>query len=312
MLRVFFLLFLYIPLAEATQCIGYFLDGKSIGVSDQWGDRGDQFTRLDMDGNISWPSGNHSAWYKSQTSLDLTPTTYSIALPKKVYLGTVPLDVSVPGKTAFDAPLSPKHNIYAIFDKQEGCRSFPGWSKVDDTWLAGGAIRIKLQGTGLPSGNYQVRIPYTIAWGTDGNQSEAGRVQGTWSEVNPASSTTGEFFVSFEIKNNCDLLDYSDVNLNHGILTPPSIKGNIKKVSRQIKCLSATNVKISLSPKKLDFKNGVNASLKIKNGQGDEITELKSVGTVPVQFDVESTLDTNNTIVAGTFSGHSILSITYQ
>ncbi|HDD8965288.1 hypothetical protein RBH39_23650 [Escherichia coli] len=77
-----------------------------------------------------------------------------------------------------------------------------------------------MEGTGLPSGKYYVKIPYTIGWGADTNESEGARILGLWREVNPVVNRTGFFDVTFEVKNNCQqagnkiTIDYGELSLD--------------------------------------------------------------------------------------------------
>ncbi|MCU6345184.1 hypothetical protein KSU16_24640 [Escherichia coli] len=316
--RLYYGLFIFFILAtqgKATQCIGYFDNAFTIGASSQWGNQGDQFASVNMTGILSWPSGRGTSMYKApHTGVPQGNwSTYSIALPKEVVVNGFPLTISVPGRTPFRTPLNPDYNAWLVNTVTEGCRALQsGWNAVSDAQISAGTIHILLQGQGLPSGIYNIQIPYTLAWGTDPNQSEAERVQGTWAEINPVNKT-GMFDLSFEVKNKCDIPGENDINFDYGTLSADNVNGSKKETHRQMTCLTASDVSLSLSPAIVDLKNGVVAMIKIKDATGAETNKLKIGGNnIPVQFSVESELQSKGQIKAGEFSGSSILSFDYD
>lgn len=308
----FFMLF-FVSSVNATQCIGYFSNAQSAGIVSHWGNKGDQFSSVNMVGGVSWPNGKAISMYKSPNEVKFGDhSTYTIALPKKVYIKNNTLDLSVLGRDPFNTPLNNGYNAWLVGTVREGCRALPpGWQLVNDTGVTAGSLSISLKGHGLPSGYYTVNIPYTLAWGTDPNQSEVARIRGTWAEINPANST-GAFDVSFEVKNKCDLSEASDIVFNYGGLSPDNVKGNKKEKRKVISCLNDSIITFSLSPSQVDLSNGIIANIKVKDMKGNEITTLSSVGNRTTQFNIESVLDTKGKVVAGEFSGSSVLTINYQ
>lgn len=300
---------------KATQCIGYYDNAFTIGASSQWGNQGDQFASVNMTGTLSWPSGKGTSMYKAPANgvPQGNWSTYSIALPKKILANGVPLIVTVPGQTPFSTPLNPDYSAWFVKTENEGCRGLnSGWNAVSDTRIRAGSIHILLQGQGLPSGIYNIQIPYTLAWGTDPGQSEAERVQGTWAEINPVNRT-GTFDLSFEVKNKCDIPGGTDINFDFGTLSADRVNGSRKEVQRQMSCLTAATVSLSLSPAIVDLKNGVVAVIKVKDTKGTETNQLNIGGNnIPTPFTVESELQENGKIKAGKFSGSSVLTLNYQ
>lgn len=300
--------------SEATVCLGYFTNPSDIGVSNQWGNQGDNFSSVNMNGKISWPSGQGSSLYKAPYN-GVVPgnySTYSIALPKKVLASGIPLDVSISGKTPFNTPLNQDYNAWLINTVTEGCRGLnPGWNVVNDANITGGNVNILLQGQGLPSGDYVVDIPYTLAWGTDPNQSEIERLKGTWSEINPANGT-GVFKVSFTVMNKCDFSGKKDIVFEYGVLSPSEINGKRKEVNGRISCLSSAEVSLSLSSKVIDLNNGVLAKIKIKDTNNNEIEKINVEGNNSAVFQIESELNVHNRITEGKFSGSSVLLVNYN
>lgn len=298
---------------NATECLGYFTNSQDIGISNQWGSRGDNFSKVNMRGSVSWPTNSGTAMYKSARALSPgNYATYSIALPKKIYKGKYTFNVSVKGKTPYPTPLFRNYNAWLIGTVYEGCRELsPGWNSVPGTGITGGQLDITLRGKGLPSGSYQVKIPYTLAWGTDPNESEYERFRGTWAEITPVN-TTGYFLVEFRVENICDISGSHDITFNYGTLSPDDIKGKKRESRKQMSCNSTSDIVFSLSPKQVDLNNGVIANVKVKDSTGKEITRLNSVGNSPVSFNIESILDVRGQVVAGDFSGSSVLTITYQ
>lgn len=298
----------------ATACIGYYTNPASVGILNQWGDQGDNFSLVDVKGYVSWPKGKGSSLFKSPVGGVPAGnwSTYSIALPKKVLVNNGgSLDVKVVGKMSFNTPLNQNYNAWLIHTVNEGCRGLnPGWNVVNDTNITGGNITIVLQGEGFPSGIYNVQIPYSLAWGTDPNQSEVERIKGTWAEINP-SNRTGTFKVSFEVKNKCDISG-QNVDFYYGTLTPDKINGNKKNKNLQLNCLSSAEVSLSLSPTIVDLKNGVIAKIKVKDMNDDEVKAININGGVAAVIKVESELEVVNAITEGGFSGSSVLSIKYK
>ena len=308
-----FFIFCFISSVNATQCIGYYTNSQTIGMVSQWGNKGEQFSSLNTKGTISWPKNSAQAMYKSPVGGVDSGTTYSIALPKRVYVaGNIPLDLYVEGKTAFETPLNPNYQAWLVQTTSEGCGSLHGvWEQLNAVTIAAGQFNISLRGKGLPSGSYKVELPYTIAWGTDPKQSAEARVQGIWTEVNPTGKT-GTFNIDFTVKNRCNLLDNQDITLNYGDLTPDVIQGNARKVSRELTCASTADVEISLSSRNVNLNNGSEADIKIKDSRGNEINKITVVGNTSEPFYVESTLNVNGHIVEGEFSGYSILTLSYK
>lgn len=300
--------------SEATVCLGYYTNSSGIGISNQWGNQGDNFSSVNMIGKVSWPTGGGSSLYKAPYN-GVAPgnhATYSIALPKKVWVKGFPLDVSVSGKTPFNTPLNQDYNAWLVNTVTEGCRGLnPGWNVVNDTLITGGNVNIILQGRGLPSGKYDIDLPYTLAWGTDPNQSEVERIKGTWSEINPANRT-GVFKVSFTVMNKCDFSGERDIAFKYGALSPGEINGKRKEVSRRINCLSSAEVSLSLSSKVIDLNNGVLAKIKIKDTNDNEIEKINVEGNNSAEFKVVSELNVHNRITEGEFSGSSVLIVNYN
>jgi hypothetical protein len=301
--------------SEATVCLGYFNNPSSIGISNQWGNQGDNFSSVNMKGNISWPSGKGSSLYKAPYDgvVGGNYSTYSIALPKRVWVNGVPLDISVSGRTPFNTPLNQDYNAWLVNTVTEGCRSGlnSGWNVVNNTAITGGNLSIILQGRGLPSGNYNLELPYTLAWGTDPNQSETERIKGTWAEINPINRT-GVFDVSFTVTNKCDFLGEKDIRFEYGALLPDEVNGRKKEVNRKVSCLSSAEVSLSLSSKVIDLNNGVLAKIKIKNMNGNEIEKINVKDNDFTEFKIESELNVYNKITEGEFSGNSILLVNYN
>lgn len=81
-------MFLFSIRSEATVCLGYFTNSSSIGVSNQWGNQGDNFSSVNMSGKIFWPTGKGDSLYKSPYGGVVAGnySTYSIALPKRVWV----------------------------------------------------------------------------------------------------------------------------------------------------------------------------------------------------------------------------------
>lgn len=306
-------MFLFSIRSEATVCLGYYINSSSIGISNQWGNQGDNWSSVNMKGGISWPTGKGDSLYKSSNGVVAgNYATYSIALPKRVWVNGVPLDISVSGRTPFNTPLNQDYNAWLVNTVTEGCRSLqPGWNVVNDTLITGGNLNIILQGRGLPSGDYRVDLPYTLAWGTDPNQSEVERIKGTWSEINPANRT-GVFNVSFIVMNKCDFLGGKDVVFKYGVLSPGEINGRKKEISGWINCLASADVSLSLSSKVIDLNNGVFAKIKIKDTNGNETEEINVKGNNLAEFKIESELNVHNRITEGEFSGSSILTLNYK
>lgn len=301
---------------KATQCIGYYDNAFTIGTSSQWGKQGDQFASVNMRGSLFWPSGKGTSMYKApaQGVPQGDWTTYSIALPKKILAKGVPLIITVPGRTPFSTQLNPDYSAWLVKTANEGCRQGlnSSWSAVSDTGISAGSIQIILQGQGLPSGIYNIQIPYTLAWGTDPGQSEAERIQGAWAEINPVNRT-GVFDLSFEVKNKCDTPGGTDINFDYGTLSADYVNGSRKEAQRQMSCLAATTVSLSISPAIVDLKNGVVAVIKVKDAKGIEIDQLNINGNnIPTTFTVESELQGKGKIRAGKFSGSSVLNVDYQ
>lgn len=302
--------------ANATKCIGYVLNNELV-VNSSWGKVGDQFSVVNMKGKASWPQKRCQTMYKSTPRVIPSGfhSTYSIALPKMVYAENIPLHISVlGGKRQVETPLNQEYSAWELGTKNEMCRGLPaGWNHINDALISPGNIDINISGKGVPSGHHKISIPYTIAWGLDPDQSESERLKGTWAEIKPGmDSLTGIFEVEFDVENKCDLLNNQNINLDYGALSLGTIDGNVKRVSRQVKCLSTTDIDITFTSKNVDLKNGIEAKLKVKDDSGNEITKLSSVGAVPKKFYVESLLNSGNNVVAGEFSGSSTLVITYQ
>lgn len=299
---------------EATACIGYYTNPASVGILNQWGEQGDNFSFVDVKGYVSWPKGKGISLFKSPVGGVPAGnwSTYSIALPKRVLVDKGgSLDVKVVGKMSFNTPLNQNYNAWLIHTVNEGCRGLnPGWNVVNDTNITGGNITIVLHGEGFSSGVYNVQIPYSLAWGTDPNQSEVERIKGTWAEINPANRT-GTFKVSFEVKNKCDISG-QNVDFYYGALTPDKINGNRKMKNLQLNCISSAEVSLSLSPTIVDLKNGVIAKIKVKDMNGDEVKSLNINGGVAVGIEVESELEAIDKITEGGFSGVSVLSVKYK
>lgn len=299
---------------EATVCIGYYTSAASVGISNQWGSQGDNFSSVEVRGDISWPSGGYVALYKipaGGVSLGHW-STYSIALPKRVFVKGVPLDVKVIGRMPFNTPLNQNYNAWLINTVSEGCRDrgLTGWNVVNNTWLSEGSLAIVLQGKGLPSGNYNVQLPYTLAWGADPAQSENDRVKGTWAEIDPVHGT-GTFDVSFEVNNKCDISKYK-VDFDYGALVPDRINGNQKREKLQLNCISSTDVSLSLSPAIVDLRNGVVAKIKVKDVNNNEVKSINVKENIPVEIKVESELKVVNKITEGNFFGGGVLSVNYE
>ncbi len=301
--------------SEATVCLGYFTNSSDIGVANQWGNQGDNFSSVNMNGRVSWPSGKGSTLYKAPYN-GVTRgnySTYSIALPKKVWVKGFPLDVSVSGKTPFNTPLNQDYNAWLVNTVTEGCRSGlkPGWNVVNDANITGGNVNIILQGRGLPSGNYKVDLPYTLAWGLDPNQSEVERIKGTWSEINPVNRT-GVLEITFTVMNKCDFSGEKDIVFNYGVLSPGEINSKRKEVNRRMNCLSSAEVSLSLSSKVIDLNNGVLAKIKIKDINDNEIEKINVEGNNSAEFKIVSELNVHNRITEGEFSGSSVLIVNYN
>ncbi|HHT2664594.1 TPA: hypothetical protein ACTYSP_004264 [Citrobacter freundii] len=306
----------FVSSVNATQCLGYFTNPQDVGITNQWGDRGDQFSSVNMEGRISWPSGTGMAMYKSlRPIVPGNYSTYSIALPKKIIVKNtgISLDVSVAGKVPFNIPMNYDYNAWLIGTIYEGCQGFnnDGWNLIANTGITGNNINVNLTGKGLPSGHYNIEVPYTLAWGTDPNQCEADRVRGTWAEIDPINST-GALIVSFIIENKCDVSGEQDIVFNYGSLSPDEIKGNKKEEHKFISCLADSTIELSLSPAQINLNNGVVANIFIKDSLGREIITLNSFKNKLSQFNIESILDVNGPVVAGKFYGSSILTLKYQ
>lgn len=299
--------------AYATKCIGYYTSNNLI--TSNFGNVGDQFSIVNIKGDLSWATGHTRAYYKSSIRHN-NGVIYSIALPKKIKTigNNYYLNITVPGKTPYNISAAPSYNAWFVQTEVEKCRIFENWSDVPDTFIDGGNIKIQLEGTGLPSGSYSVRIPYTIGWGADTNESEGDRILGLWREVNPAVNRTGFFDVTFEVKNNCQQtgVNKNVIAINYGDLSLDKVNGAKKSENYTIFCHDPTTVKVVLMPEKVDLKENLSAELIIKNSQGDKKRILFVDGQNTTTINIESVLKTDGNILPGKFSGSSILSVKYE
>lgn len=255
--------------AYATKCIGYYTSNNLITSS--FGNVGDQFSNTNIKGGLSWASGHTSAHYKSSIRHN-NGMTYSIALPKELNLtgNNYHLNITVPGKTPYNISAAPSYNGWLIQTVVENCGIFENWSDTSDTFIAGGNIKIQLEGTGLPTGSYSVRIPYTIGWGADTNESEGDRILGLWREVNPAVNRTGFFDVAFEVKNNCQQAG-NEITIDYGELSLDRVNGAKKTKTYTFSCHDPATVEFTLMPEKVDFDGKLSAELIIRNSLGNKM-----------------------------------------
>lgn len=295
--------------SKAAECIGYYTNSAQIGVMSQWGDKGDQFSNVNIVGNVSWPLSRGTAMYYSPNGVkgEGIWSTYSISLPKTIDINGVKLDVTIPGHDYLNFGNHPTKNIWILTSKNESCYAYPQWSLVDNVKIRPEIFNINIQGKALPSGTYNVTMPYVIAWALDRWKSPQERTKSIWPHI-PANTQTGEFNISFTVTNKCSLLSSQNIHFDYGSLPVDLVNGSTKEVNRQIKCLTPTNVTFSLLPATVNLNNGVTANIKVKKDNVEQNTILVDGNT---SFLVESVLQANGNIKTGAFSGSSVLNITY-
>lgn len=296
--------------AEASEswCMGYYT-GSSI-FNTQWRQQGDQNNRLNATGSTTWPTTRYLSRYWSTQKDGATITVYSMALPEQVSVaGNKILTLSAPNNK-LRIPGAPWFG-YQLHTTAENCVSTGGMWISRNAKITAGSIDMYLTGVGLPSGNYSVRIPYVLAWGTSQNLGVGQIFSKIWETGNVGvTDHTGEFDVSFTINNKCDITDISTIILNHGELTPGSAIANKSTSVRRVNCSAPTTIRFTLSPQVVPLWNGLESRLKVVDATGNAAETLLVNGSV--DFKVESTLNKVSNIAEGEFLGASVLVIEYD
>ncbi|HBC1707596.1 TPA: hypothetical protein ICA47_004376 [Escherichia coli] len=300
---------------KATSCIGYYKNFIIPSTGD-WKKVEDQFEKTKISGIVSWGSGKGTALYKGPKNgvPSGNYSTYSIALPKFVTLNDAKLSVSINNKTPHNVATNQNYFAWLIKTENDGCRQLRNdnvWFTIEGTRMSSGKITILLQGEGIKSGHYEFKLPYTISWGVDMHEAESERIQGPWKEIDPGSSTTGFFNISFDVDNSCNLTD-NVLNFNYGNIAANNVNKRKLGIQTKISCKRPAKLSLSLTPEIVDLKNGIVAKLRTVDTSGHNIKNIDVFPKTFSIFDVESVLEVRNKIQEGDFSGGAALTLTYQ
>ncbi|MCW2255619.1 hypothetical protein M2263_001710 [Providencia alcalifaciens] len=107
----------------------------------------------------------------------------------------------------------------------------------------------------------------------------------------------------------CDLS--GDLTINHGVLSPSELIGNMKEKELSLSCSNSASVKITFlttGGTNVDLGGGIYSTLSLPAGNS-----LTVKGTASSSFKVKSTLGKNTTTVtAGDYTGSAVMSLTYN
>lgn len=132
-------------------------------------------------------------------------------------------------------------------------------------------------------------------------------------------------YYDINIANVCNISD-SDININHGILSPSAVVNSIVKKEMNLACANVTPVilkLISLTPSSdsYEYSDSVSVSIggNIESRLSVILDEIKYkevrvdlVGNIPLTFKVNSELKpVNGKINSGAFTGNAVVKIDY-
>lgn len=295
-----------------TICVGYYV-GNNVGFTSYFS--GDQFNKLDLKTNGRWNGGSQASFYKSLRYF-AGWSSYSVAVPKKISLSgfSAQLTLTLSGNVI---TIPTDNNWQAVFVHQdhEGCMvdTHGSWQQVR-AGIKAGQININLSGYGLPSGQYQLDVPYILAWGSseDGNANRD--FQETWKAGNvEPSNVTGYFSIEFVVKNKCDITSKNnELVLKHGTMTPDIVSGN-KVISKELSlsCVAPTDVKFQFQPQRVELGNGVSSKLTLKISDREYSDNPVSATINSSKLKVISTLQ-GEVVAAGELYGTSVLTVFYD
>ncbi|MDK6579362.1 hypothetical protein QP300_11020 [Escherichia coli] len=265
--RCFFLtaFFVSFGVKASTICVGHYV-GNNVGFTSSF--VGDQFNKVNIKTHGRWNGGGQDSLYKSLRDF-AGFSSYSVAVPKQISLpgSSVQLTLTLSGNV-ITVPIDNRWQAVFVQQTNEGCavNTQGVWQQVH-VGIRAGQVNIALSGNGLPSGRYQLDVPYILAWGssTDGNANRD--FQDTWKAGNVGTSNvTGYFSLEFTIKNKCEITSVNnELVLKHGTMTPDVVSGS-KVISKELSlsCETPTGVRFQFQPQKVDLGNGVSSRLTLK------------------------------------------------
>ncbi|HDY1778227.1 TPA: hypothetical protein RPB66_004004 [Escherichia coli] len=309
----FFCFVISISARSNTVCVGSYV-GNNVGFTSLLG--GDQFNKVNVRTNGHWNGGYQLSHYKSTQTVEGL-TVYSVAVPKEIELSDNAgmLTITPSNNNVMTVPTNDKWQAIFIQQTREGCaRDTGGVWQDTSAGISSGSVSLNLSGKGLPSGTYQLNIPYVLAWGTSKDGDANRDFQNTWKAGNVGvNNVTGYFSINFVIKNKCEISYKNDILLDHGTLTPDDINGNQASSDElSVSCQIKTPVRFQFNPQQVELGNGVISQLSLnfsgKNNLDMSIPEMIKND----KFKVTSTLQKKSNVMAGKLKGVSVLNITYD
>ena len=296
-----------------TICVGYYV-GNNVGFTHSF--VGDQFNRINIKSYGKWDGGSQMSNYKSLYAFK-GYSTYSVAVPKQVSLpgSSVQITLTLTGNV-ITVPTDNKWQAVFILKDGWGCeKNTRGvWMPIYAA-ITAGQIGVNLSGKGLPSGQYQLDVPYILAWGSSKDGNETRDFQETWKAGNVGTREfTGYFSLKFTIKNKCEItsLINNKLELEHGTMTPDEVSGHrVTSKELSLSCKTPSRVKFQFQPQKVDLGNGISSRLTL-NISGTEYSDNPVSAVIDnSKLKVISTLQ-GKSDVAGELYGVSVLTVLYD
>ncbi|EAB2297529.1 hypothetical protein MLA66_004423 [Salmonella enterica] len=290
------------------QCVGHYVGDN---VSYQQSNIGDAFNKFSATLRGNWPGGGQSSKYLSWQSFGRGRTAYSVAIPKSTSLNVLGqvYKVHLNAVGAFDVPGTSNWQAFKTSETEEGCvvNTGGGWMDIH-AGITSGYVSFTVQGRPLPSGQFDLTLPYILAWGTSpGGDSYEYLARRSWDYVG-VGNVTGYFNVKMVIQNKCDI---SALNLtfDHGRLYPNQIQGHTVKKSLSVICDEVSTIKFTFtnsSPSNLEIKSNMKV---LKDNK--EITQAHGK-----KIDIDIVSELENTRLGslakeGVFSMNTVLMVEY-
>lgn len=296
-----------------TVCVGSYI-GNNVGFTSLFG--GDQFNKVNVKTNGQWNGGYQLSHYKSTQTVD-GATVYSVAVPKEIALSNNAgmLTITSSNNNVMTVPTNNKWQAIFIQQTREGCaRDTGGLWQETSAGISSGYVSLNLSGKGLPSGAYQLNIPYILAWGTSKDGDANRDFQNTWKAGNiGVNNLTGYFSINFLVKNKCEISYKNNIVLDHGTLTPSDINSSqVSSDELSVSCQIKTPVRFLFNPQHVDLGNGVISQLSL-NFSGKKYLDMSIPKMIKSdKFKITSILQKKSNVMAGKFKGVSVLNILYD
>ncbi|ENY3616479.1 hypothetical protein ACFMH7_004799 [Escherichia coli O8:H49] len=297
------------------ECVGHYL-GNNVNYTTET--VYEQFNKVFFNTRGSWSAGRQNAYEKSLLGEETGRTVYAIGVPKYVEFNGHKFFISAPNNKTVTIEAHPDWNSIWVRSTTEGCTYTSGnWvNRVAN--IASGSVALEINSEiGLQSGEYDIKIPYILAWGAVS--------KGHWATYNDVfnmiwkadnvgiANLTGYIPIRFKVENKCTLSSLRNLSIHHGSLSASDLEGHEASSAKiNFQCKEPATFKFMFSPQTVDLGNNIKSELAVKfNGKNitNNIIENIINGDVTVSSKLHKS---GGSLFSGPFSGSSVLYINYE